>query len=361
MSHLFTLDPRRAYPVLEGARGVYVTDATGRRYLDAIAGIAVVNIGYGRDEVVEMIAAQARAIPFAVSNTFITEPAMRLADKVAAITPGDINWIHFTSGGSEATEVALKLARQYHYERGRESKVLVIARWTSYHGATLGALSATGSMLRRRKYLPLLLDFPHIPPVYCYRCPWGLTYPNCAITCATELERAILSAGPERVAAFIAEPVVGSVGGAISPPPEYWPMIREICDRYDVLLIADEVISGFGRTGAAFAVDHWGVVPDLLVMGKGMSGGYAPLGAVGVREHVHEVFDAKGVAFDHIFTFAANPVSMAAGLAVLDIWEHERLTQNVQGLRAEFASVLDGLREYPFVGDVRTSGLMAWH
>jgi adenosylmethionine-8-amino-7-oxononanoate aminotransferase len=357
--HLFTLDPQRMYPVLERGQGSHVWDATGKRYLDAIAGIAVVNVGYGRQEVADAIALQAARLPFAVANTFTNEPAIRLAEEISTLTPGDLNWVHFTSGGSEAVEVAIKLARQYHFERGSEGKHLVISRWTSYHGATLGALSATGSKLRRRKYLPLLLEFPHIPPVYCYRCPWELEYPSCSVTCASELERTILEVGAENVAAFIAEPIVGSVGGAIAPQPEYWPMIREICTRYDVVLIADEIITGFGRTGTTFAVDHWNVVPDLLVMGKGISGGYAPLSAVATTESIRDVFVTKPAPFDHIFTFGSNPVSMAAGLAVLEIWRREGVLENVRTVGEQFSSVLRGLREYEFVGDVRTSGLMA--
>jgi adenosylmethionine-8-amino-7-oxononanoate aminotransferase len=205
----------------------------------------------------------------------------------------------------------------------------------------------------------MLLDMPHIPPSYCYRCPWGLTYPSCGIACATELETAILAAGPERVAAFIAEPVVASVGGAIWPVGEYWPMIREICDRYGVLLIADEVVTGFGRTGRDFAVDHWGVVPDLLVMGKGISGGYAPLGAVAIRTAIRTAFEEHGAAFEHIFTFGGNPVAAAAGLAVLDVWERERLTDHVAELAPGFTAALEPLRRLPFVGDVRTIGFMA--
>lgn len=357
--HLFTLDPARDYPVLDRAEDVYVWDAEGNRYLDAIAGIAVATIGYGRRDVVDAMTAQATRLPYAVGNIFANAPAIRLAERIGAITPGDLDWVHFTSGGSEAVEVALKLARQYHVIRGEPERHVVISRWTSYHGATLATLSVGGSKLRRRVYEPLLLDTPHIPPSYCYRCPWGLTYPSCAIACATELETAIQAAGPERVAAFIAEPVVASVGGAIWPVDEYWPMIREICDRHGILLIADEVVTGFGRTGRDFAVDHWGVVPDLLVMGKGISGGYAPLGAVAIRTPIREAFEEHGAAFEHIFTFGGNPVAATAGLAVLDVWQRERLTDHVAELAPGFTAALEPLRRLPFVGDVRTIGFMA--
>jgi adenosylmethionine-8-amino-7-oxononanoate aminotransferase len=357
--HLFTLDPTRVYPVLERADGVHVWDTDGNRYLDAVAGLGVVNIGYGRVEVAEAIAAQAAKMPFNAGNIFSNVPAIQLAAAIAEITPGDLNFVHFTSGGSEAVEVALKMARQFHVERGEPSRDKVIGRWTSYHGATLGGLSVGGAVGRRAKYVPMLLDMPHIPPIYCYRCPWGLTYPTCEVTCGDELEREILRVGPDRVAAFIAEPIVASVGGAIQPQPEYFPKIREICDRYGVLLIVDEVITGFGRTGRNFGIEHYGVVPDLMVMGKGISSGYAPLAAVAVRDHVRAVFAEKGVAFEHIFTYGGSPVAAAAGIAVVDILRRERLAEHAEELAPVLASTLDGLREFPFVGDVRSIGFMA--
>lgn len=356
---LFTLDPRRLYPILDRAEDVYVWDTEGNRYLDAIAGIGVANIGYGRAAVAEAMADQAARLPFAVGNIFANAPALRLASAIARLTPGDLNWVHFTSGGSEAVEVAIKLARQYHVERGQPERDQIISRWTSYHGATLAALAVGGSQLRRLKYLPLLPDWPHIPPAYCYRCPWERTYPSCDVICASELERAIQAAGPERVAAFIAEPIVASVGGAIAPVPEYFPTVRKICDRYGVLFIADEVVTGFGRTGVNFAVELWGVVPDILVMGKGVSGGYAPLGAVAVRDEIHGVFVEKGVPFEHIFTFGGNPISAAAALAVLQIWERERLVENVASLEGKFHEALEELRAFSFVGDIRSIGFMA--
>ncbi|HEV8489803.1 MAG TPA: aspartate aminotransferase family protein [Candidatus Limnocylindrales bacterium] len=356
---LFTLDPTRAYPVLDRADGVYVWDVDGRRYLDAIAGIGVANLGYGRGEVVQAIAEQAARLPFAVGNIFANEPAMRLAEAIARVAPGDLDSVHFTSGGSEAVEVALKMARQYHVIRGEPDRSVVISRWTSYHGATIGGLTVGGSKLRRRVYEPLLPETPHVRTPYCYRCPWPEAHPDCAAKAADELDAAIVAAGPGRVAAFIAEPIVASVGGAIRPPDDYWPRVREICDRFGVLLIVDEVVTGFGRTGRPFAVDHWSVVPDLLVMGKGLSGGYAPLGAVAARRQVRAAFVDAGAVFEHIFTFGGNPIAAAAGLAVLAIWERERLTENVARLEPAFAAALDGLRRHRFVGDVRVSGFMA--
>jgi adenosylmethionine-8-amino-7-oxononanoate aminotransferase len=358
-SALFTIDPTRDYPVLERAAGVHVWDAQGNRYLDAIAGIGVANVGYGRDEVVAAISEQAARLPYAVGNIFANAPAIELAAEIARFTPGDLDFVHFTSGGSEAVEVALKMARQVQVLRGEGDRSIVISRWTSYHGATIGGLTVGGSRLRRRVYEPMLPSTPHIRTPYCYRCPWPDAHPACGIPAADELEAAILAAGPHNVAAFIAEPIVASVGGAIRPPDDYWPRIRETCDRHGVLLIVDEVVTGFGRTGRTFAVDHWGVVPDLLVMGKGLSGGYAPLGAVAVRDHIRATFVDAGAAFEHIFTFGGNPISTAAARAVLAIWERERLTEHVVAHEAAFRNALEGLREHEFVGDVRVSGFMA--
>ncbi len=357
-NHLFTLDARRAYPILTRGEGVWVWDHQGNRYLDAIAGIAVVNLGYGRQDVVDAMAAQAARLPFAVGNIFASEPAHELAGRVAAVTPGDLDWVHFTSGGSEAVEVALKLARQVCVERGEAGRSTIISRWTSYHGATLATLSVGGARARRRKYEPMLLDVPHISPPYCYR-DGHADHEGCGERYAAELESAILAAGPRSVAAFIAEPIIASVGGAISPPDDYWPLIREVCDRHGVLLIVDEVVTGFGRTGADFAVDHWGIVPDLLVMGKGISGGYAPLGAVAVRAGIRETFRTAGATFEHIFTFGGNPISMAAGIAVLDAWAREGITARVRDLEADFRKTLEPLRERWCVGDIRVRGLMA--
>ncbi|MCC7163802.1 MAG: aspartate aminotransferase family protein [Anaerolineae bacterium] len=355
---VFTLDPTRDYRTLVRGEGNYVFDDQGKRYLDGAAGVAVVNIGHARREVAEAMAKQAETLAYCASNIFQNEPAQELAARLGEHMPGDLKYFQFTSGGSEAVEVCLKLARQVQVERGNESKYMVIGRWTSYHGASLGALAVTGMPGRRAKFAPMLTDMPHIPPVYCYRCPFHKTYPSCGMACAHALEDEIKRVGPENVAAFIAEPVVGSAGGCIVPPPEYFPIIREICDRYDVLLIADEVITAFGRIGAWTGVEYWGVVPDLMAVAKGMSSGYTPLGAAVATERIRNVFVEKGVAFDHIFTYSANPLSAAVGLAVLDIVEQENLTQNAAEVGAYTLELLSDLQKHPTVGDVRGLGLM---
>jgi adenosylmethionine-8-amino-7-oxononanoate aminotransferase len=358
-SHLFTLDPTRDYPRLVRGEGVYVYDDQGKQYLDAIAGIGVVNIGYGRKRVAEVMAEQAARLSYAAPNIFGNEPAERFAAQVARLLPGDLKSVHFTSGGSEAVEAAIKLGRQYFYERRLESKHLVISRWTSYHGATLGALSATGYPGRRKKFTPYLLDWPHIPPVYCYRCPYNKEYPGCDLPCARALEGTLNEVGADNVVAFIAEPVVGAAGGAIVPPPEYWPIVRDICTRHDVLLIADEVITGFGRTGRPFAVNHWEVLPDMITMAKGISGGYASLGAVAVSSKIRGVFEENGMPFDHIFTFMANPISTATAHEALKIWEEENLSEKAAQTGEYLFRQLNGLNRHAIVGDVRGLGLMA--
>jgi adenosylmethionine-8-amino-7-oxononanoate aminotransferase len=355
---IFPLDYARDYPVLVRGEGSWVWDERGKRYLDAVAGMGVVTVGHGSRRVAEAVGHQASTLAFCISNIFSNERAAALAAKLGRLTPGDLNHFQFTSGGSEATEVAIKLARQYHLERGRDGKHLVIARWQSYHGATLGALSATGMPGRRRRFEPLLLDFPHIAPNYCYRCPFGESYPSCGMACALDLEQAIRRAGPDRVAAFIAEPVVGAAAGATVPPPEYFPIVREICDRHDVLFIADEVITGVGRTGRNFGIEHWGVVPDLMTMAKGLSGGYAPLGAVAISDRIADVFRSRRVAFDHILTYAANPLAAAAACEVLDIVVEECLVERAARLSEPFFARGRRLLAHPIVGDVRGLGLL---
>jgi adenosylmethionine-8-amino-7-oxononanoate aminotransferase len=267
--------------------------------------------------------------------------------------------VYLVSGGSEAVETALKLARQVCMARGEPGRYKFISRWGSYHGATLGALSVSGRPPLRRPYAPLLLDVPHIPPAYCYRCPFDQVYPTCEVACAAALESEILRQGPETVAAFVAEPVVGATLAAAVPPPEYWPRVREICDRYGVLLIADEVMTGLGRTGRWFGVDHWNVIPDVLVTAKGASGGYFPLGVVLARQEWVDVIRSGPGDFIHGFTYANGAVGAAVGLAVLRYLQaHDLVTASAR--RGEYLlQKLAALRELPAVGDVRGLGLMA--
>lgn len=355
--HLFSrsAEPK---PRVRRAEGVWIETEDGRRILDGSAGALVASIGHGVRGVIAAQHAQAEQVSYVHGTHFSVEAQEELASRLAALAPGDLNRVYPVSGGSEANESAIKLARQYFLERDEPAKHKVIARWTSYHGNTLGALSLSGHAARRRPYAPMLLDEPHIPPCYCYRCPFGLEYPSCGVRCAHALEDAIKQQGPEYIAAFIAEPLVGAAGGALTPPPEYFPIIREICDRYDVLFIADEVMTGIGRTGANFAVDHWSVVPDLITTGKGVGGGYAPLGALIVREPVFQAIAQGSGSFVHGFTYGGHPPSVAAGAAVLRyVIEHDLAGQAAR--RGEYlAARLEPLRERRIVGDLRGKGLM---
>lgn len=354
--HLF----RRATtaPAVVRAEGVWIETADGRRYLDGSAGALVVSIGHGVREVVEAQAQQAGAAAYVHGTQFAVVAQEDLAARLAALAPGDLDRVYPVSGGSEANETAIKFARQVHLERGAPEKHLVIGRETSYHGNTLGALAVSGHAARRRPYRPLLKDQPHIPAAYCYRCPFGLTYPSCGLRCAQALEEEIVRIGPQYVAAFIAEPVVGAAGGALVPPPEYFGIIRQICDRYDVLFIADEVMTGIGRTGRNFAVDHWGVVPDVITTGKGLSGGYAPLAAMIVREGHYQAIAQGSGAFVHGFTYGGHPASCAAGAAVLDYIQVHGLVARAAAMGEMLMARLQPLRARRIVGDLRGLGLM---
>ncbi|MCX7779654.1 MAG: aspartate aminotransferase family protein [Negativicutes bacterium] len=357
--HVFYPMLRKRYPVIVKAKGLYLWDADGKRYIDACCGALVSNIGHGVEEVNEAIIKQLREVAFTHRFKFTNRPVQELATLIADLSPGDINWVTFMSGGSEATETAMKMAREYYIEKGKPSKYKIIARWQSYHGNTLGALSMSGHIGRRRRYAPLLADFPHVPPAYCYRCSWGKKPDTCSLECAAEVEAAILREGPDNVAAFILEPVVGSSIGAAVPKDGYLQTVRTICDKYDILLIADEVMTGLGRTGAAFAVDHWQTLPDMLCMAKGISGGYAPLGAVAVRDHIREAFSNGSGRFAHGFTFGGNPIAAAAGKAVISfVLDHGLIERS----RATGAYLLEELRrlaaKHEYIGDVRGLGLM---
>jgi len=358
---LFPRSFRKSYPRAVRGEGCYLYTAEGRKLLDAAGGAAVVTIGHGVAAVAEAMAEQARRLAYVHSSQFHTEAAEQLAERLRALAPANFRRgrVFFTSGGSEATETALKLCRQYFLERGQPQRTRVVGRRQSYHGATLGALAVTGNVRRRAPYLPLLADWGHIAPCYCYRCPLGLTFPSCEVACADELEKFVGGAEPGTVAAFIVEPVVGATLGAVVPPEGYLQRIAEICRRHGLLLIADEVMSGMGRTGKNFGVEHWGVEPDLILVGKGVASGYAPLGAVLVSEQVAETIARGSGGFEHGFTYSAHPVAAAAGLAVLEHSEKTNLFARVAPAGCELAAALSRLKSSPHVGDVRGLGLLA--
>jgi adenosylmethionine-8-amino-7-oxononanoate aminotransferase len=359
VDHVFYRNLRKTYPAAVRAEGVYIYDSDGRVYIDGSGGAVVVAIGHGVKEIREAMCQQAGQIAFAHGSQFTSQAAVALAEKIIAISPEGMNRVYFLSGGSEAVETAVKMARQYQVDRGVPSKYKVISRWTSYHGNTLGALALSGHTGRRKYYLPLLQHTPHIAPAYCYRCPFGRQPESCQLECAEELEKTILYEGPDAVSAFIAEPVVGATAGALVPKDGYFQRIREICDRHDVLLIVDEVMSGVGRTGKNFAIDHWGVVPDMIVGCKGLASGYTPVFCVVTKEAVHTAIKEGNGSFVHGHTYSQNPLSCAIGCAVLDYLRDHDLVSRCAARGVYLLRKLQSLYRHPIVGEARGLGLMA--
>ena len=355
--HMFMRDPRGAPLVIERGEGIYLHDSRGYRYIDGGGGAMVVNIGHGRPEVADAVARTMRERNY-VLPVFAHEERIELAKRIRALTPGTLNRIWFGSGGSESVEAALKFAYQYQTVMGRPEKHKLLGRRISYHGNTILTLSVGHTQSRRTVYQPLLTNGYHVAECTCYRCPFDATYPDCGLACADDLETRILAEGPETVAAFIAEPVVAVAAGVAPPPPDYFQRIRDICDRYDVLFIADEVVTGFGRLGHNFGCDAFDVVPDLLVFGKGVASGYAPLGGFAAREGLVEAFEASGVDFNTIFTYSAQPMACAAGVAVQDILRDEQLIPRAARQGERLGAALASLRDLPIVGDVRGMGLL---
>ncbi len=360
LSRVVFRDLERDYPVVERGEGIYLYDTKGRKYIDGSGGSSVVtSIGHGNKRVAAVMAQQAGTIAFSPAHCFANKPHIELCQKIAEIAPPEMTQTFLLSGGSEATENAIKFARQYEFERNNRGKFTVIGRWQGFHGNTFGAMTVSGITYRRRVYGPMLGHSVKIPPCYCYRCDWGLTYGNCNLECARALRKAIRQEGSENVLAFIAEPVVGAALGAVPAVPEYFPMIREICDEFDVLFIADEVMTGFGRTGANFGVDHWHVTPDIIATAKGISGGYAPLAAVILRDRIMDLLRARHSNFRGGHTYCANPLSARVGIEVLTIIREQNLVQNSHRMGLRLLEGLRKLLDHPTVGDVRGKGLMA--
>ena len=365
-SAVFRRSFRKEFPSAVRGEGVYIWDADGNRYLD-LAGSAVVNfIGHGVREISAAMAEQAARLEFVHTSQFTTPVAEEYAQELLAFAGKHFRdgVVYFTCGGSESIESALKLARQYQIEVGQPNRHQILSRHQSYHGSTLGALSVSGNKRRREIYLPMVREFPHIGMPYCYRCSYDCKDGccNCGQEYAAELERA-LEEGKGQAAAFIFEPLSGATLGATVPPPGYLQSIAEICQRHGVLLIADEVMTGMGRTGRNFAVDHWDIKPDILVTAKGLSSGYAPLGAVIVSSKVVDAIAAGSGAFLHGFTYNAHPISLAAGRAVLRRLQSQKLVEVADSNAADtpaayFKKRLETLLNLPAVGDVRGLGLL---
>jgi len=360
MDNVFYRSVNKKLTEVSHGEGIYLYDKQGNKYIDACSGAAVSNIGHGNKRVARAMCAQAEKVAFSHLSRWTSDPVRELADQVAELAPGSLNKLYLVSGGSEATESALKMARQYYLERdgGKTGKYKIISRWNAFHGNTIGSLSMTGDG-RRKNYTPYLLDFPHIEACYCYRCPFGQELDTCKVECAHALDRCLKFHGADTVAAFIAEPIVGAASGALVPHPDYFKIIRQICDHYDMLYIDDEVMTGFGRTGSMFAVEEFGVMPDMICAAKGMSAGYAPLGAVIVKDEIHAAYKNGTGVFVHGHTYGGNPMSAATAVEVIKILKEEKLTENA---RVIGAYLLEQMKEkvlpFWFVGDCRGKGLM---
>jgi len=359
-AYVFYRDLKKEYPVIVNAKGIYLYDDKGKAIIDGASGAAVVCLGHRDERVIDAWKRQAEKVAFAHMSTFSNEPILRLSEEIVRMA-GDAGYrVYFTSGGSEAVESAIKLARQYQLEKGYSERHKVIARSISYHGATLGALSMTGHHYRRAKFSPILFSFPRISPPYCYRCSFHHTPSTCDLDCAEDLERAIVAEGEELVSAFIFEPILGASAPGVAPPVGYIQRVREICEKHDVLLIGDEVMSGIGRTGKFLASQHYQAWPHMICLSKGLSSGYSPLGALMVEEEVYNVLkESKDHAFIHGHTFGGHPASAAAGLEVLKILREKNLIEHVAKMGDYWLPQLEKFKEkYKIVGDVRGKGLL---
>ncbi|MFN2190560.1 MAG: aspartate aminotransferase family protein [Candidatus Promineifilaceae bacterium] len=341
-----------ARPMISHASGIYLYDHDGNEYIDGSGGPLVVNVGHGRTEVIEAMQRQLNEAAYVHATMFTSEALERYAAEIAPLLPMKDPRIFPLSSGSEVVEGAIKLARQIQMARGENERNLIISRHQSYHGMTLGALSISGRPGMRRPYMQMLRDMPHIDPPYPYR------HPATGEELASLLEEEILHLGAHQVAAFIAEPISGAGLGSIVPPSDYWPIVRQICDHYGLLLIVDEVLVGFGRTGKWWGIDHWDVKPDILVTSKGAAGGYFPFGFLAAASSdVGLVIDKFG-DFNHGGTFSHHAVGAAAGLAVLRLIRDERLVENSARLGALLGALLSSdLGEHPHIGDIRGRGL----
>ncbi|GAA3533217.1 aspartate aminotransferase family protein [Zobellella aerophila] len=359
MSHVLHRSLTQSYPTAVGGDGVYLIDAEGKRYFDACGGAAVSCLGHGDPAVIAAVQQQVATLAYAHSSFFSTEPMEALADLLAEQAPGELNYVYFVSGGSEAVEAALKLARQYFVEKGEPRRRHVIARRQSYHGNTLGALAAGGNQWRRQQFQPLLIEVSHVSPCYAYRDQLPSETPEAyGVRLVAELEAEIQRLGPEQVMAFIAEPVVGATLGAVPAVPGYFKGVRDLCDRHGILLICDEVMCGMGRTGALFASTQEGIVPDLLCIAKGLGAGYQPIGATLVSQTIVDTFRNGSGFFQHGHTYIGHATACAAALAVQQAIAERGLLARINSLGEQLQQALEErFSTHPHVGDIRGRGL----
>ena len=356
--HTFSRRLDRVLPFAVSAKGVWIYDEKGNAILDASGGPLVVNVGHGRTETAAAMEKQAQTFAYVHPTMFASAPVEELSNRLAGHAPEQIGRFYYHSSGSEAVEAAVKMARQVHLANGDKDRFRLISRWNSYHGLTMGALSASGKPFFRAPFAPMLAETIHVPPPYCYRCSFGLSYPGCGIRCADYLEEVIYLAGAGTISAFLGETVSGATIAGAVPPPEYWPKVREILDRNGILLILDEVLCGLGRTGRWFAFEHFNVLPDFVTMGKGLAGGYAAISAVGVKNEHYEAMRRKE-GFIHGGTFSHHPVAAAAAESVIRIMEKENLVERSETMGRYLNQKLnEALKDHPHVGDIRGMGCL---
>lgn len=354
----FARDLTADIPVAVRGEGVWIWDSDGKKYLDACSGANVSGIGHGVGEIGEAMAEQTAKIAFVPPQHFLNQPTLDLCAKIIEMAPDCYTRVMLCSTGSEAVENAMKIARQYHVHRGNTSKYRMISRWQGFHGNTIAADSVSGTKKRRSISSPMLMDVAHICPAHCYRCKYERTYPGCGMMCAKELESAIINEGKENVSAFICETIVGAASCGVNPPPEYFPLIREICDKYDVLWIADEIMAGAGRIGSFLAVEQWGVYPDIAVMAKGLSCGYAPVSAILLKDKVVEAFQTKNKAYVGGHTYNAHPITATGALRVLNYVQEHDIYSKVPAKGEYLEKRLLELKErHSIIGEVRGRGL----
>ena len=358
MSHIIHRNLRQMPPTAVGGAGIVLRDSTGKTYLDASSGAAVSSLGHGHPDVIAAMHRQIDRCAYAHTASFTTEVAEQLADRLIAGGPQDMGGVYFVSGGSEAMETALKLARQYWVEAGEPQRTQFIARRQSYHGNTLGALGVGGNEWRKRAFAPLLKEALRVAPCYAYRgCNEGMSLDDYTAGLLDELETAVIKAGPDTIIAFVAEPVVGATGGAIPPTPGYFQGVRDICDRHRILFIADEVMCGMGRTGSMYAIGQEGVAPDIVAVAKGLGAGYQPIGAVLAHEAIVDTLRQRSGMFQHGHTYIGHPVAAAAALAVQQVIERDDLLAQVGRRGALLRQMLgDAFGTHEHVGDIRGRG-----
>ena len=353
----------RDYHVINRTEGIYLYDTKGNRYIDATGGSSVVvTVGHGVSEIPDAMYKQAQEFSFYPAHAFSNEKLRDLCEMIVGLAPGKMKnnakvWI--TCTGTDATDDAVRLARQHWVEKGMMGKHLVVTRWQGFHGNNIFVAGLSGVTQRRSIFQPMFIDMPHIPPAFCYRCPFELEYPACDLKCARSLESMIRQVGPENVAAFIAEPVVGAALGAVPAPSGYFEKVREICDKYDVLMIVDEVMTGFGRTGTMWGIEHWGVTPDIIGTAKGITSGYTALAAVIATNKVWQPLIDNNSSFKSGHTLNANAVSCAGAIATLDYLQTHNLVERAAEMGTYMLSKMEEqLLSHPMVGDVRGKGLM---